>query len=87
VLIVSTMIYPETAELLDSDKVLVISAPPSTPDRLFGAFPRSAQVDRLVGELAGELNPPSDYRACAKGLSGGGGLARRSLNCAGRAST
>jgi uncharacterized cupin superfamily protein len=51
VLVVSTMIYPDTAEMLDSDKILVISHPPGTPDRLFGAFPRSAQVDRLAGEL------------------------------------
>ena len=51
VLVISTMIYPETAEMLDSDKVLVISAPPGTPDRLFGAFSRSAQVDRLAGEI------------------------------------
>jgi hypothetical protein len=45
------MVYPETAEMLDSDKVLVISHAPGTPGRLFGAFPRSAQVDRLLGEL------------------------------------
>jgi uncharacterized cupin superfamily protein len=51
VLVVSTMNYPETAEMLDSDKILVISHPPGTPDRLFAAFPRSAQVDRLAGEL------------------------------------
>ena len=51
VLVVSTMIYPDTAEMPDSDKILVISHPPGTPDRLFGAFPRSAQVDRLAGEL------------------------------------
>jgi uncharacterized cupin superfamily protein len=51
VLVVSTMVYPETAEMLDSDKILVISHPPGTPDRLFAAFPRSAQVDRLVGEV------------------------------------
>ena len=50
-LVISTMIYPETAEMLDSDKVLVISAPPGTAGRLFGAFPRSAQVDRLAGEI------------------------------------
>jgi uncharacterized cupin superfamily protein len=50
-LVVSTMNYPETAEMLDSDKILVISHPPGTPNRLFGAFPRSAQVDRLAGEL------------------------------------
>jgi hypothetical protein len=37
--------------MLDSDKILVISHPPGTPDRLFGAFPRAAQVDRLAGEL------------------------------------
>jgi hypothetical protein len=50
------MVYPETVEMLDSDKILVISAPPGTPERLFGAFPRSAQVDRL----AGETDPASD---------------------------
>jgi uncharacterized cupin superfamily protein len=50
-LVISTMIYPETAEMLDSDKILVISHPPETAERLFGAFPRSAQVDRLAGEL------------------------------------
>jgi uncharacterized cupin superfamily protein len=50
-LVVSTMVYPELAELPDSDKVLVISHPPGTPGRLFGAFPRSAKVDRLDGEL------------------------------------
>jgi uncharacterized cupin superfamily protein len=50
-LVVSTMIYPEVAEMLDSEKVLVISHPPGTTDRLFGAFPRSAAVDRLAGEL------------------------------------
>jgi uncharacterized cupin superfamily protein len=55
-LVISTMIYPETAEMLDSDKVLVISHPPGTDDRLFGAFPRSAQVDRLYGEL----DPPAE---------------------------
>jgi len=49
--VVSTMIYPEAAEMLDSDKILVISHPPGTPDRLFGAFPRAAQIDRLAGEL------------------------------------
>lgn len=56
VLVVSTMIYPETAEMLDSDKILVISHPPGTPGRLFGAFPRCAQIDRL----AGELNEPAE---------------------------
>jgi uncharacterized cupin superfamily protein len=50
-LVISTMIYPETAEMLDSDKILVMSHPPGTPERLFGAFPRSARVDRLAGEL------------------------------------
>ena len=55
-LVVSTMIYPETAEMLDSDKILVISHPPGTENRLFGAFPRSAQVDRLVGEI----DPPDE---------------------------
>jgi uncharacterized cupin superfamily protein len=55
-LVISTMVYPETAEMLDSDKILVISHPPGTPERLFGAFPRSARVDRL----AGELDAPAD---------------------------
>ena len=50
-LVVSTMNYPEVAEMLDSEKVLVISHPPGTSERLFGAFPRSASVDRLAGEL------------------------------------
>jgi uncharacterized cupin superfamily protein len=51
VLVVSTMAYPEVAEQLDSDKVLVHSAPPGTSDRLSLAFPREAQVDWLAGEL------------------------------------
>jgi uncharacterized cupin superfamily protein len=51
VLVVSTMIYPEIAEQLDSDKILVHTAPPGTADRLALAFPREAQVDRLAGEL------------------------------------
>ena len=50
-LVISTMNYPEVAEMLDSEKVLVISHPPGTTDRLFGAFPRAASVDRLAGEL------------------------------------
>lgn len=50
-LVVSTMVYPEVAEMPDSDKILVIGAPPGTDERLFGAFPRAAQVDRLHGEL------------------------------------
>jgi hypothetical protein len=45
------MHYPETVEMLDSDKILVISHPPGAPGRLCGAFPRSALVDRLAGEL------------------------------------
>jgi uncharacterized cupin superfamily protein len=49
-LVISTMVYPEIAEQLDSDKILVHSAPPGTPDRIAMAFPRSAQVDRLAGE-------------------------------------
>jgi uncharacterized cupin superfamily protein len=51
VLVISTMIYPEIAEQLDSDKILVHTAPPGTDDRLALAFPRKAQVDRLAGEL------------------------------------
>jgi uncharacterized cupin superfamily protein len=50
-LVISTMVYPEIVEQLDSDKILVHSAPPGTPDRLALAFPREAQVDRLAGEL------------------------------------
>jgi len=51
-LVVSTMAYPEVVEMPDSDKVLVISHPPGTVDRLFGAFPRAAEVQRLHGELS-----------------------------------
>lgn len=50
-LVVSTMSYPDVVEMPDSDKVLVLSDPPGTDDRLFGAFPRAAMVDRLHGEL------------------------------------
>jgi uncharacterized cupin superfamily protein len=50
-LVISTMVYPETVEMLDSDKILVISHPPGTPDRFYGAFPRSARVERLAGEI------------------------------------
>ena len=50
-LVISTMVYPEVAELPDSDKVLAQSAPPGTPDRLALAFPRSAVIDRLQGEV------------------------------------
>jgi uncharacterized cupin superfamily protein len=51
VLVISAMVCPEIAEQLDSDKILVHSAPPGTADRLALAFPRKAQVDRLAGEL------------------------------------
>ncbi|HKD32445.1 MAG TPA: cupin domain-containing protein [Gaiellaceae bacterium] len=57
-LIISTMIYPEIAEQLDSEKILVHTAPPSTADRLALAFPRKAQVDRLAGELRQPDGPP-----------------------------
>ena len=50
-LVISTMVYPEIAEQLDSDKILVHSAPPGTADRIAMAFPRNAQVERLAGEL------------------------------------
>ncbi len=50
-IVISTMAYPELAEQLDSDKILVHSAPPGTADRIALAFPRDAQVDRLAGEL------------------------------------
>jgi uncharacterized cupin superfamily protein len=50
-LVISTMIYPEIAEQLDSDKILVHTASPGAADRLALAFPRKAQVDRLAGEL------------------------------------
>ena len=49
-LVISTMVYPEVAEMPDSDKILVISHPPGTADRVAGAFPRAAEVDRLHGE-------------------------------------
>jgi uncharacterized cupin superfamily protein len=51
VLVVSTMVFPEVAEHPDSDKVLVLTALPETDGRLFMAFPRNAEVDRLEGEL------------------------------------
>lgn len=50
-LVVSTMNYPDLVEMPDSQKILVISDPPGTRERLFGAFPRAALVDRLAGEL------------------------------------
>ena len=50
-LVVSTMVYPEVAEMLDSDKVLAQTAPPGTADRRALAFPREAEVDRLEGEV------------------------------------
>ena len=50
VLVVSTMLYPEVVEMLDSDKILAQSAPPGTDGRIALAFPRTAQVDRLAGE-------------------------------------
>lgn len=52
VLVVSTMVYPEVVEMLDSDKILAQSAPPGVADRVALAFPRAAQVDRLAGEPA-----------------------------------
>jgi uncharacterized cupin superfamily protein len=58
-LVVSTMVYPEVAEQLDSDKILVQSAPPGAADRLAVAFPREAQVDRLAGELRLPDGPPN----------------------------
>ena len=51
------MIYPEIAEQLDSDKILVHTAPPGTADRLALAFPRKARVDRLAGELRQRDDP------------------------------
>ena len=51
VLIVSTMVYPEVAELLDSDKILVHSAPPGAPDRLSPACPPEARTKFSAGEL------------------------------------
>src|SRR5579875_2155253 len=52
VLVVSTMVYPEVVEMLDSDKILAQSAPPGAADRVALAFPRAAQVDRLADEPA-----------------------------------
>jgi uncharacterized cupin superfamily protein len=54
VLVVSTMIYPEVVEMLDSDKILAQSAPPGVDGRVALAFPRSARVDRLAGEPASD---------------------------------
>jgi uncharacterized cupin superfamily protein len=50
-LVVSTMVYPEVAELPDSGKVLAQTAPPGTANRLALAFPRESEVDRLEGEV------------------------------------
>ncbi|HEY5428708.1 MAG TPA: cupin domain-containing protein [Solirubrobacteraceae bacterium] len=50
VIVISTMVYPEIVEMLDSDKVLAQSAPPGTAARIALAFPRAAQLDRLAGE-------------------------------------
>jgi uncharacterized cupin superfamily protein len=49
-LVISTMIYPEVVEMLDSDKILAQSGPPGTDGRIAMAFPRSARVERLDGE-------------------------------------
>jgi uncharacterized cupin superfamily protein len=49
-LVVSTMVYPEVAEQLDSGKVLALSADPGADDRLALAFPRDASVDWWSGE-------------------------------------
>src|SRR5919197_3198256 len=57
-LVISTMVYPEVAEQLDSEKILVLSAPPGTADRLAPAFPREAQVDQLAGQLEARGGPP-----------------------------
>jgi hypothetical protein len=62
-LVISTMVYPEVAEQLDNNKILVHSAPPGTAGRLALAFPREAQVDRLAGELAGKID-------CGRAASG-----------------
>lgn len=51
VLVLSTMIYPDVAELLDSDKVMVMSAPPGAVGRMAAAFQRTSAVDRLAGEI------------------------------------
>lgn len=63
VLVMSTMVYPEVAELPDSDKVLVLSAAPGVEGRVAAAFPCASAVDRLAGELGDS--------------SAGGGLKRR----------
>ncbi len=57
VLVVSTMVYPDVVEMLDSDKILAQSAPPGVADRIALAFPRSAQVPRLAGEPASKQEP------------------------------
>jgi uncharacterized cupin superfamily protein len=52
VLIVSTMIYPEVAEHLDSDKVLVLTSPPDQlgDEDVLLAFPRESAVEWMAGE-------------------------------------
>jgi uncharacterized cupin superfamily protein len=52
VLIVSTMIYPEVAEHLDSEKVLVLTSPPDQmgDEDVLLAFPRDGAVEWLAGE-------------------------------------
>jgi hypothetical protein len=52
------MIYPET--MLDSDKILVISHPPDTPERLFGAF---RALHRSTGSPANSKHPIADELA------------------------
>jgi uncharacterized cupin superfamily protein len=53
VLIVSTMVYPEVAEHLDSNKVIVLTAPPDGAGEqgLMLAFPRDGAVDWHTGEV------------------------------------
>ena len=67
VLAVSTMRYPEVAELPDSDKVLVLTAGPATDQRLVAAFPKRSAVDRLTGELEESISDGAERRPLGPG--------------------
>jgi hypothetical protein len=62
VLVISTMVYPEVAERLEIDKVLVDSAPPGTADRLAFAFPGEAARGRVSLAIVSQLQRVSHNR-------------------------
>jgi uncharacterized cupin superfamily protein len=51
-LVISTVVYPEIAEQLDSDKISSIPPRQASPTGSRSPSPRKAQVDRLAGELS-----------------------------------